>query len=559
MCDQLEGLRAEVEAGATERAALQKRLERLEGATFTRPAPEERGEFGERREKKSPSYSCPPHSRDGFAPASPPLAPRLARGRPPPIVIDVEDDEDDRVGRRDRRERREPRRTERDDDADDVIEDDATDAPPGHSPDEVIPDDVIEDAAEFEATLAGFRSRPAPLATNPFGGSPTRTTKTTNNPPEPSEPSESPTDDSRTTTRTQTRSPSRRRRRKEGEGSPRQSAVPAPLDPPRQEETVEEMLAAIAAEEEQRAARRGKKGNRKGNRKENVGRTSDRRALVDAYLERRKAFAAAPSFGDGFQSFQSERFDAGQGGAVGGRDRADRGGDGRAHPRVRQGDDDDGARGEAGRRLRRRFVRWGAIGMTTIPFMYESLRFVNSFAILARCLSYRPRPSQNSGSASNPAPLTASTSAGISVSPATALSALTPTRTIFVSRSTSTAATSGDAFRSASVTDSAQPSHIMPSTLSAISTVSSSPAARTVNPRGAPRPRREPCGPCGGSGADRREEGLVGWRGRRRWGSRAELGVEGGAHPAGLSVRMSAGDGRTAAIVGCADTARREL
>ena len=32
---------------------------------------------------------------------------------------------------------------------------------------------------------------------------------------------------------------------------------------------------------------------------------------------------------------------------MGGRDRADRGGDGRAHPRVRKGDADDGARGEA--------------------------------------------------------------------------------------------------------------------------------------------------------------------------------------------------------------------
>ena len=73
------------------------------------------------------------------------------------------------------------------------------------------------------------------------------------------------------------------------------------------------MLAAIALEEEQRAARhragatgaggRGKKGNRKGNRKgTNVGQTSDnRQALVDAYLERRKAIAAASSFGDTLQ------------------------------------------------------------------------------------------------------------------------------------------------------------------------------------------------------------------------------------------------------------------
>ena len=78
------------------------------------------------------------------------------------------------------------------------------------------------------------------------------------------------------------------------------------------------MLAAIALEEEQRAARhragatgagRGKKGNRKGNRKgTNVGQTSDnRQALVDAYLERRKAIAAASSFGDGVK-VKSERF-----------------------------------------------------------------------------------------------------------------------------------------------------------------------------------------------------------------------------------------------------------
>ena len=307
LCDQLEGLRAEVEAGATERAALQMRLERLEGATFTRPPPEERGEFGGRRETKSPSYSCPPHSRDGFAPASPPLAPRLARGRPPPIVIDVEDDEDDRVGRRDRRELR---TTERDDDADDVIEDDATDAPPGHSPDEVIPDDVIEDAAEFEATLAGFRSRPAPLATNPFEGladeddeDDEQPSGTLQNPPESPTGDQTPHHHPHADAVAVPPAPP-----KGGEkGLRRQSAVPAPPDPPRQEETVEEMLAAIAAEEEQRAARRGKKGNRKGNRKGNVGRTSDRQALVDAYLERRKAFAAAPSFGDGFSKLSKRK------------------------------------------------------------------------------------------------------------------------------------------------------------------------------------------------------------------------------------------------------------
>ena len=329
LCDQLEGLRSEVEAGAVERAALRARLERLEGAMERMPVLGRAS--GERLEKKSPTYSCPPASHGEFAPASPPPAPRLARGRPPRIVIDVEDDDDDRYD--DRYDRREPRRTERDADADDVIEEDDTEVPE-HIPDDEVqstsrvhvstsPRGVIRDAlladidaAEFEATLAGFRSRPAPLAANPFEGladdededEDDEASGTLQKPPE------HPTGDQ-----------TQHRVSKEDEDEdavhpshgekPRRhrGAVPAPPDgppqPPPREETVEEMLAAIALEEEQRAARhragatgagRGKKGNRKGNRKgTNVGQTSDnRQALVDAYLERRKAIAAASSFGD---------------------------------------------------------------------------------------------------------------------------------------------------------------------------------------------------------------------------------------------------------------------
>ena len=92
--DQLEGLRAEVEAGArSARHSRARSRERLEGAT-----PEERGEFWRETREKEPARPCPRSAR--AAPASPPPAPRLARGRPTPIVIDVEDDDDDRKRRR---------------------------------------------------------------------------------------------------------------------------------------------------------------------------------------------------------------------------------------------------------------------------------------------------------------------------------------------------------------------------------------------------------------------------------------------------------------------------
>ena len=66
------------------------------------------------------------------------------------------------------------------------------------------------------------------------------------------------------------------------------------------------MLAAIAAEEERARRGGGSRETGRARRKGSVGRTSDRQALVDAYLERRKAFAAAPSFDDGVSKL-SER------------------------------------------------------------------------------------------------------------------------------------------------------------------------------------------------------------------------------------------------------------
>ena len=309
---QLEGLRSEVEAGARERAELRARLERLEGQRAS----------GEMIAKKN-EYSCPP-SGDGRRPASPPPAPRLERGRPPPIAIDVEDVHDD--AREDpRRIEREPRRIERDDDADDVVEEDDDDVEPEHPGDiprevhrdeEVQPpgtfqpvvgrasprgesDALADDAAEFEATLAGFRSMaPAPLAANPFEGLATSLPDDEDDLP----------DDEASKPGTFQKPPEHRTGRGDGEkarplpGRRANPANPAPRapDPTPREETVEEALAAIALEEEQRAARQragGKRGSRKGSRKGNG--TDRRQALVDAYLELSKRKATAKGEGEG--------------------------------------------------------------------------------------------------------------------------------------------------------------------------------------------------------------------------------------------------------------------
>lgn len=88
---------------------------------------------------------------------------------------------------------------------------------------------------------------------------------------------------------------------------------------------------------------------------------------------------------------------------------------------------------------------------------------------------------QKSGSASKPAPLTASTSVGIMASPSIIVSHATNTDTFLASRSTLTSLTASAAPVRAFVTLSAHPSHIMPSTLMEISKGSSSPfAARMV-------------------------------------------------------------------------------
>ena len=311
---QLEGLRSEVEAGARERAELRARLESLEGQRAS----------GETIAKKS-EYSCPPPCGDGRRPASPPPAPRLERGRPPPIAIDVEDVHDD--AREDpRRIEREHRRIERDDDADDVVEEDDDDVEPEHPGDiplssvhrdeEVQPpgtfqpgvgrasprgasDALADDAAEFEATLAGFRSTaPAPLAANPFEGLATSL----------SDDEDDLSDDEASKPGTFQKHPEHRTAHRDGEkarplpGRRANPANPAPRapDPTPREETVEEALAAIALEEEQRAARQragGKRGSRKGSRKGNG--TDRRQALVDAYLELSKRKATAKGEGDG--------------------------------------------------------------------------------------------------------------------------------------------------------------------------------------------------------------------------------------------------------------------
>ena len=374
-----------MEAGAVERAALRSRLERLEGAMERMPVGRASGETRKRARHSCPGV--PRRVRTGVAAARAEAGARATRASSSTSRTMTTTVRDDRY------DRREPQRTERDADADDVIEDDDTEVPE-HIPDDEVqststvhvstsPRGVIRDAlladidaAEFEATLAGLgRARRRSPRTRSRGSPTTRNEdeddEPPRNPPETSEPriagdqtphhvvSREDEDADPSLHPSPPRTPHGKSR-----GDTEAPFPPRPIPPRnrRREETVEEMLAAIALEEEQRAARHraGATGAGAGRRKQEGKQERDKRRtnVGQQTGSRRRVLGAAKGDRRGFlfrryASVNRRKAFKAQGGAVGGRDRADRGGDGRAHPRVRQGDADDGARGEAGRRLRR--------------------------------------------------------------------------------------------------------------------------------------------------------------------------------------------------------------